>query len=215
MPKKSGTRSTTRKASTKRGSTSKRDDRIDAIKLLKKDHDEVRSLFKKFDQAGDRAHVTKERIVRALIEELAKHSAIEEQILYPAARNVMDDDDIVLESLEEHHIVKWTLSELDGMDPKDERYDAKVTVLKEIVEHHADEEEQDLFPKIRKKLSPADLRDLGEQMAKAKEVAPTHPHPRAPDEPPGNLVAGAAAAVVDRGRDLVRDVMGKGKRKSA
>jgi hypothetical protein len=158
-----------------RSRTSKRDDRVDAIRLLKQDHDEVRSLFKRFDAAGDRAHKTKEKIVRTLIEELAKHAAIEEQIFYPAARNLMDDDDIVLESLEEHHI-----------------------------------------PKIRKALSPADLRDLGEQMAKAKEVAPTHPHPRAPDEPPGNLVAGAAAAVVDRGRDLVRDVIGgKGKRKSA
>jgi hemerythrin superfamily protein len=182
----------------------------DAIKLLKQDHQEVRSLFEKFDNAGDRAHKTKQGIVQKLIEELAKHSAIEEQIFYPAARNVIDDDDIVFESLEEHHIVKWTLSELDGMDPTDERFDAKVTVLKELVLHHAKEEERDMFPKIRKALTPADLRDLGEQMERAKEMAPTRPHPRAPDEPPGNIVAGAAAAIVDRGRDVVRDIMGKG-----
>jgi hemerythrin superfamily protein len=183
---------------------------IDALKLLKQDHDEVRSLFEKFDDAGPRAHKTKQGIVRKLVEELAKHSAIEEQIFYPAARNLMDDDAPILEGLEEHHVVKWTLSELDGMDPTDERFDAKVTVLKELVLHHAREEERDIFPKIRKALSPADLRDLGEQMEQSKELAPTHPHPRAPDEPPGNLVAGAAAALVDRGRDAIRDLMGKG-----
>jgi len=195
----------TRKRST--GGPKTRDDRADAIKLLKKDHDEVRELFKQFDNAGERAHKTKARIVRKLIEELAKHSAIEEQIFYPAARNLMDDDDMVLEGLEEHHIVKWTLSELDGMDPQDERFDAKVTVLKELVLHHAKEEERDMFPQIRKALTPADLRDLGEQMEKAKEIAPTHPHPRAPDEPPGNVVAGAAAALVDRGRDAMSEVL--------
>ncbi|MFN2543731.1 MAG: hemerythrin domain-containing protein [Actinomycetota bacterium] len=196
------------RSGTKSSSGRKRTDtRTDAIKLLKQDHQEVRDLFRRFDAAGDRAHKSKAKIVGQLIEELSRHSAIEEQIFYPAARNVMKDEDVVLESLEEHHIVKWTLSELDGMDPQDERFDAKVTVLKELVLHHAKEEEQDMFPKIRKALSPADLRDLGEQMERAKKAAPTHPHPRSPDEPPGNIVAGAAAAIVDRGRDVVRDVL--------
>src|SRR5205814_9055392 len=125
------------------------------------------------------------KIVQKLVEELAKHSAIEEQIFYPAARDLIDDEEVVLESLEEHHIVKWTLSELDGMDPADERFDAKVTVLKELVLHHAKEEAREMFPQVRRALTPADLRDIGEQLVKAKEVAPTRPHPRAPDEPPG------------------------------
>ena len=180
---------------------------IDAIKLLKQDHQEVKGLFERFDAAGDRAHKTKAKLVRQIIEELARHSAIEEQIFYPAVRELTGDDDTVFESLEEHHIVKWTLSELDGMDPQNERFDAKVTVLKELVLHHAKEEERDMFPQIRKALSPAELRDLGEQLEKAKAMAPTRPHPRAPDEPPGNIVAGTAAAIVDRGRDVVRDVL--------
>jgi hemerythrin superfamily protein len=192
-----------------------RDERPDALKLLKQDHDEVRELFRRFDGAGDRAHKTKARVVRQLIEELAKHSAIEEQIFYPAVREITGDDDAVFEGLEEHHIVKWTLSELDGMDPQDERFDAKVTVLKELVLHHAKEEERDMFPQVRKALSSADLRDLGEQMEKAKKAAPTHPHPRSPDEPPGNVVVGAAAAIVDRGRDALRDIMGKGEGRPA
>ena len=187
--------------------SSKRDERPDALKLLKEDHDEVRNLFERFDDAGERAHKTKAKIVRQLIEELARHSAIEEQIFYPAVREITGDDDTVFESLEEHHVVKWLLSELDGMDPQAERFDAKVEVLKENVLHHAKEEEREMFPQVRKALSPADLRDLGEEMRRAKEAAPTRPHPRAPDEPPANIAAGAAAAVVDRGRDLVRDVL--------
>jgi hemerythrin superfamily protein len=184
---------------------------IDALKLLKQDHEEVEQLFEEFDRAGDRAHKSKEKIVRTLIEDLARHSAIEEQIFYPAVREITGEDESVFEALEEHHVVKWLLSELDGMDPEDERFDAKVAVLKENVLHHAKEEEREMFPEIRKALTPAELRTLGEEMEKAKLMAPTRPHPRSPDEPPGNLVAGAAAAILDRGRDLIRDIL-KGRR---
>jgi hypothetical protein len=114
--------------------------------------------------------------------------------------------DAVLESLEEHHLVKWTLSELEKMDPSDERYDAKVKVMMESVEHHVEEEEGELFPAVRKLLGEELLEELGERMAKAKKLAPTRPHPRAPDSPPGNLVAAPLAAMMDRGRDLVREM---------
>ena len=81
------------------------------------------------------------------------HAAIEEQVFYPVARaTVPDTEDIALESLEEHHIVKWVLSELDGMDPAAERFDAKVTVLIENVRHHVEEEESEFFPKVRDEL---------------------------------------------------------------
>src|SRR5688572_198012 len=114
---------------------------MDAITLLKADHKTVSGLFKRFDKLGDSAHKTKQEIVEKIIEE---------QLFYPAAREcVPDTEDHILESLEEHHIVKWVLSELEGMDPTDERYDAKVTVLKENIEHHVEEEEQDWFPKVR------------------------------------------------------------------
>ena len=191
----------------RKGSGSSSNEKLDALKLLKQDHEEVKQLFEEFDRAGKRAHKSKEKIVRTLIEDLARHSAIEEQIFYPAVRELTGDDDTVFEALEEHHVVKWTLSELDGMDPQDERFDAKVTVLKENVLHHAKEEEREMFPKIRKALTPSELRTLGEEMEKAKRAAPTHPHPRSPDEPPGNLVAGTAAAIMDRGRDLIRDIL--------
>ena len=177
---------------------------MDAITLLRDDHKTVEQLFKRFEKAGDRAHVEKRQIVDRIVEELSVHAAIEEQVFYPVAREtVPSTEEITLESLEEHHIVKWVLSELDGLDPRDERFDAKVTVLIENVRHHVEEEEGEFFPKVRKALSRNALADLGDALADAKKSAPTHPHPRLPDSPPGNAVVGAIAGVVDRVADNV------------
>ena len=121
---------------------------MDAITLLKNDHKTVDKLFKSYEKAGDRAKATKRKLAAQIIKELSIHAAIEEEIFYPAARNAVEETTPeVLESLEEHHIVKWVLSELEGMDPSDERFDAKVTVLIELVRHHVDEEEHELFPR--------------------------------------------------------------------
>ena len=177
---------------------------MDAITLLRADHKTVEQLFKRFEKAGDRAYVDKRQIVDRIIEELSMHAAIEEQVFYPVARmTVPSTEDIALESLEEHHIVKWVLSELDGLDPHDERFDAKVTVLIENVRHHVKEEEQDFFPKVRTKLSRSELADLGDLLAEAKKSAPTQPHPRLPDAGPATAAVGAIAGVVDRVGDNV------------
>jgi len=165
---------------------------MNAIKLLKDDHKTVNMLFKRFERSGERAFQAKRDIVERIVEELSVHAAIEEQVLYPAVRaEVRGAESLALEALEEHHIVKWTLSELDGMDPHDERFDAKVTVLIESVRHHVEEEEGELFPKMRDALSRSRLEELGKALEMAKKIAPTRPHPRLPDSPPLNLVAGA------------------------
>src|SRR3954447_7984434 len=180
---------------------------MDALTLLRDDHRSVAQLFKQFESAGDNAHVEKRRIVDRIIEELSMHAAIEEQVFYPVARAAVPGvEDNVLESLEEHHIVKWTLSELDGLDPTEERFDAKVTVLIESVRHHVKEEETEFFPKVRKAMSRAALNDLGEALTSAKKSAPTHPHPRSADTPPVNAVAGVIAGGVDRVGDNVSGV---------
>jgi hemerythrin superfamily protein len=177
---------------------------MDAITMLKDDHKTVEQLFKRFEKAGDGAYGEKRQIVDKIVQELSVHAAVEEMLFYPVTRaTVPKTEDIALESLEEHHIVKWVLSELDGMDPKHERFDAKVTVLIENVRHHVEEEEEDYFPKVRDELGRKALADLGDAMDKAKKTAPTHPHPRSPDTPPGNLVAGTAAGVIDRVGDTV------------
>jgi hemerythrin superfamily protein len=181
--------------------------RMDSITLLKADHKTVEQLFKRFEKAGGRAYGEKREIVDRMIEELSKHAAIEERLFYPVVRaTVPSTESITLESLEEHHIVKWVLSELDGMSPENERFDAKVTVLIENVRHHVKEEEGELFPMVRDALGRAALNDLGDAMARAKKSAPTHPHPRAGDEPPGNLLVGAAAGVADRVRDTTSGI---------
>jgi len=180
---------------------------MDAITLLKDDHKTVEQLFKRFEKAGDRAYVEKRDLVDRIIEELSKHAAIEEQLFYPVVRaTVPETDDIALESLEEHHIVKWVLAELEKMSPEDERFDAKVTVLIENVRHHVEEEETEFFPMVRDELGRNALSDLGDAMKAAKAIAPTRPHPTSPDTPPGNLVMGTAAGVADRVADTVSGV---------
>jgi hemerythrin superfamily protein len=149
---------------------------MDAIVLLKDDHQTVEKLFKEFENAGDRAYKTKRRIADKVIEELTVHAWIEEKIFYPAARAaVPDTTDHVLESVEEHHVVLWMLSELAGMDPEDERFDAEMTVLIENVRHHVKEEEQDWFPQVRSALGRNQLSELGEQLSAAKSDAPHDP----------------------------------------
>ena len=180
---------------------------MDAITLLKQDHKDVEKLFKRFEKAGDKAYTTKRAIVDSIIEDLSMHAAIEEQLFYPVTRaTVPETEDIALESLEEHHIVKWVLNELDSMSPEDERFDAKVTVLIEAVRRHVEEEEESYFPKVRDALGRKALNDLGDALVAAKKTAPTRPHPDAPDVPPGNIVAGVASGIADRVSDSISGV---------
>jgi hemerythrin superfamily protein len=149
---------------------------MDAIVLLKDDHKTVAGLFRQFEKAGDNAHATKQKIVDQIIEELTVHAYIEETLFYPAARAaVPDTSEHVLESVEEHHVVVWMMSELLGLDPTDERYDAKVTVLIENVRHHVEEEEQEWFPQVRKGMGRKELGELGDRMVAAKAQAPRDP----------------------------------------
>jgi len=177
---------------------------MDAFEQLKQDHRRVETLFKRIEALGDNALKEKKALVAQLVRELAVHSSLEEQVMYPALRAKREAfEDNVLESLEEHLLVKWTLNALDKMPASNERYDAKLSVLKEIVSHHVDEEETELFPKARAAFSAEENERLATTMERMRRFAPTRPHPRAPDTPPANYVAGAMASVVDHARDLV------------
>ncbi|GAB4058005.1 hemerythrin domain-containing protein [Catellatospora paridis] len=148
----------------------------DAIALLKDDHKVVEKLFKEFEKAGDSAYAKKRKIVDQVISELTTHAYIEETLFYPTARKAAPKTgEHVLESVEEHHVVAWMLSELAGTDPHDERFDAKMTVLMENVRHHVKEEEQEWFPEVRKAMSRGDLKELGAKMEAAKSKAPSDP----------------------------------------
>ena len=180
---------------------------MDAITLLKQDHKTVEKLFKQFEKATQPAQ--QRNLARRVIVELSVHAAIEEMVFYPAVRErVPKEEETVLEALEEHHVVKWVLSELEDMKPNHERFKAKMTVLIESVRHHVKEEESELFPEVRSVIKRKELGELGDALEKAKKTAPTRPHPRAPDTPPGNLVAGPTAAVVDKATKKVKEKVG-------
>ncbi len=143
-----------------------------------------------------------------MVTELSRHAGIEELVFYPAVREeVPRASDDVLESLEEHHLVKLALSELEGLSPSNERFDAKVTVLIEMVRHHVREEEQELFPVVKQRLGRPRLRELGDELRAARTTVPTRPHPATPDEPPANTVLGPAVAVIDRAREVGQRVV--------
>src|SRR3984885_15109436 len=111
-----------------------------------------------------------------MIKKLTTHAYIEETLFYPAARKAAPSTAAhVLESIEEHHVVVWMLSELAGMDPADGRFTAKGTVLIENARHHVTAEEQDGFPQVRKAMGSKDLKQLGEELAAAKSRAPADP----------------------------------------
>jgi hemerythrin superfamily protein len=183
---------------------------VNAISLLKQDHGNVEALFKRYEALDADEYGEKRRIVDLLIEQLSIHATIEEQFFYPAVRQATEKGaKLALEGLEEHHIVKMTLNELEKMAPTGERFDAKVTVLIESVRHHVEEEEQELFQAVRKSMKVAQLEQLGDTMEAAKATAPTRPHPFLPDIPPFNVILGAPVAVLDRVVTTARDVAGR------
>jgi len=175
---------------------------MDAITVLKKDHADVERLFVRFERtrgAGERRRLA-ERIVR----ELSIHAAIEEQLVYPRLRGRLDgaEGDVLL-ALEEHHLAKVALAEIEALPEESERLEPKIRVLAENVRRHVGEEERELLPALKRLVSATELVELGDTLVAAKRLAPTRPHPAAPDEPPGNVLTTPAAAVYDRGRDAL------------
>lgn len=138
---------------------------MDAFELLKKDHKKVAQLFKEVEAASGQ---TKKQIFSRLKTELDVHASAEERIFYPALENKEKAREITLEAYEEHNVVKDLLAELDNGDPAQDEWDAKLTVLKENVEHHVEEEEGELFSKARQVLSEAEIEELGVEMEAEK-----------------------------------------------
>lgn len=136
---------------------------LDAIALLESDHREVEALFEAFESAVDADD--KQRIVAALKHALDVHTQIEEEIFYPTARTFIQDDEIN-EAIVEHGAAETLLRELVAMTPDDPLYAAKVEVLKEQIEHHVGEEEEDIFPELRE--SAMDIVAVGAKMETRK-----------------------------------------------
>ena len=135
-----------------------------ATDLLKKQHRQVEKLFKQAEKA------TQPRQRRQLMDQIAEmlkmHTKIEEEVFYPAVRELGTSkaEEMIDEAFEEHHVVDLVLAELPEVDPEDERFEAKITVLSELVEHHVEEEEKEMFPMAEKKLGAERVKELGQQM---------------------------------------------------
>lgn len=142
---------------------------MDALTLLRKDHERVKDMLHKLDDTTERAEVTRTEGLEKLKQELTVHEAIEEEILYPALIEFAKTKDITLEAFEEHHVVDVIMAELEQTPVEDKTWAAKLTVMKENLEHHIEEEEDDMFKKARQVMDEADLEELGERMAARKD----------------------------------------------
>ncbi len=145
--------------------TESQSERHDALEVLKSQHREVEDLFSKFENTKDERDSY--AVAQTLCQKLEIHATIEEELLYPTARNQGHDGefkDIVLESLEEHLSVERIVADVMDSAPGDERLRAKITVLKEQVLHHLDEEEHELFPRLKKAMPNEEREALGERL---------------------------------------------------
>jgi hemerythrin superfamily protein len=137
---------------------------LDALALLKADHDLVQSLFDKFEKANTAKQ--KDTLAEQICTELTIHAQIEEEIFYPAVRDAIDDEDLMDEAEVEHASAKDLIAEIEDSQAGEDKFDAKVTVLGEYIRHHVKEEESEMFPKVRK--ADLDLKQLGSEMAARK-----------------------------------------------
>jgi len=141
---------------------------VDAIAMLKEDHDKVKKLLTELETTTERGVKTRAELFSTIKGELTVHEIIEEEIFYPELKAHPKARDIVLEGYQEHHVVDLLMGELEAMDVTDERWGAKAVVMKENIEHHIEEEEGEMFAKARQVFDRAELVDLGERMAKRK-----------------------------------------------
>ncbi|WP_042369430.1 hemerythrin domain-containing protein [Streptacidiphilus neutrinimicus] len=175
---------------------------------LTTDHREVESMFEQI-QALPAGHPERRAIADRFTVELVRHSVAEEMYLYPAVRTYLPDGDALADrELEEHAHAEELLKVLEGVEVTDRRFDETLALLIAEVKAHLADEEAHLFPALADTCSPGKLDTLGDQVRKAKDRAPTRPHPAAPDTPPANKLLAPGLGLVDRARDFVS---GRGK----
>ena len=143
---------------------------MDALKLLKHDHDEVKKMLADLEDTTERAEKTRTEGLATLKHELEIHETIEEEIFYPALKEHPKTKDLALEGYEEHHVVDTIMGELENVEPSDETWMAKFSVMKENLEHHISEEEEEMFPKVEQVFDGAELEELGDRMQERKET---------------------------------------------
>jgi hemerythrin superfamily protein len=178
-------------------------EKVDMIDVLIKDHGEVEEMFVDLESGqGGPAH--RREVADRVITELVRHSVAEEQYLYPATRDVLPGGDALADQeIAEHAAAERVMKELEGADPMEPAFDTLLAQLITDVRGHIAEEETDLFPRLRAACTEQELVELGEKIQRVKKIAPTHPHPSAPDTPPMNKLGAPVLGLVDRVRDAL------------
>jgi len=173
------------------------------IDVLVADHHEVEEMFTELESGTiDVARRTELR--DKVITELVRHSVAEEQYLYPTARKALPGGDQLADrEIEEHAAAERVMKAWESVAPEDPRFDQLLAQLITDIRGHVADEEADLFPRLQAACTEEELVALGEKVQRAKKIAPTRPHPSAPDTPPLNKVLGPVTGLVDRVRDAL------------
>ncbi|MFJ8668832.1 hemerythrin domain-containing protein [Streptomyces sp. NPDC093600] len=180
----------------------------DVIAELTTDHEEVEELFTNIEELPSGDPRRKQYADQATME-LVRHSVAEESYLYPAVReHLPQGSDIADKELQDHAAAERTMKDLEGCDADDPRFDELIIKLMNEIRAHIADEENNLFPRLREMCSAEMLDELGDKVRQAKKMAPTRPHPSAPDTPPANKLLAPGVGMVDRLRDAMS---GRGK----
>jgi hemerythrin superfamily protein len=182
------------------------DQQRDVIEVLTHDHREVEQMFAELETlrgaTGDVSHQRRKDLVDQVTIELVRHSVAEEAEVYPAVKEKVDAAEAE-RAKHEHAEAEETMKRLEGLDPEDPSFDEALATLMREVRAHVAEEEGEMFPHLRQVFSQQELVELGAKVESVKKMAPTRPHPSAPDEPPGDKLLGPIAGLFDRMRDAV------------
>ncbi|MEU9014493.1 hemerythrin domain-containing protein [Streptomyces sp. NPDC048479] len=180
----------------------------DIIDELTTDHQEVEELFTNIEKLPS-GESRRKQYADQVTMELVRHSVAEEAYLYPAVREHVPGGEALAEKeLGDHAAAERTMKDLEGCAADDPRFDALIAGLMTEIRQHVADEESNLFPRLRQACSAEMLNDLGDKVQKAKKIAPTRPHPSAPDTPPANKLLAPGVGLVDRLRDALS---GRGK----
>jgi hemerythrin superfamily protein len=169
MPRSASSKSASKTSTRAHGASAGKGSQ-DVLKMLAEDHKKVKQMFEKFEkmkEEEDQDDEAKQLLVELCCAELTVHAQLEEELFYPALRGAIDDMDMLDEAEVEHASAKQLISELSSMQPGDELYDAKFTVLGEYVKHHIQEEEKEIFPKAKK--ADLDLEAMAEEARERKQ----------------------------------------------
>lgn len=180
------------------------DQQRDVIEILTTDHREVEQLFAELDRlrgaADEQAQSRRKDVAEQVTIELVRHAVAEEVALYPKVKEKVSEAEAE-RAKREHAAAEETMKRLEKLSPSDPGFEAELHTLMTEIREHVAQEEGEMFPHMRVIFSEQELVKIGQQVEAVKKLAPTRPHPSAPDQPPGNLILGPIAGLFDRLRD--------------